>query len=97
VLWIERAKTRAGDRRLELTEVLRPRLAALIAGRDPRRTAVRRPRSPLVGYHVRRLCGWHIAELGAPDTIFTRPDHQWILVPQQQCTTQGLYPLFAIR
>jgi integrase len=34
VLWIERAKTRAGDRRLEVPEVLRPRLAALVAGRD---------------------------------------------------------------
>ena len=35
VLWIERVKTRAGDRRLEVPEVLRPRLAALVAGRAP--------------------------------------------------------------
>jgi len=58
VLWIERAKTRKGDRHLEVPEVLRPRLAALVAGRDGG--------EPLwgdadvdrhwLGYHVRRLC-----------------------------------------
>ena len=56
VLWIERAKSRAGDRHLEVPEVLRPRLAALVVGRgggEPLFGAVDRH---WVGYHVRRIC-----------------------------------------
>jgi integrase len=56
VLWIERAKTRRGDRQLEVPEVLRPRLAALVAGRaggEPLWGDVDRH---WLGYHVRRLC-----------------------------------------
>jgi len=56
VLWIERAKTRAGDRRLEVPEVLRPRLAALIAGRAPDAPLFGDRDRHWVGYHVRRLC-----------------------------------------
>lgn len=56
VLWIERAKSRKGDRHLEVPEVLRPRLAELVAGRGGG--------EPLFGdvdrhwlyRHVRRLC-----------------------------------------
>ncbi len=56
VLWIVRAKTRKGDRRLEIPEVLRPRLAELVKGRDAN--------APLFGpdadrhwlyYHVKRI------------------------------------------
>ena len=55
-LHIERAKTRAGDRRLEVPEVLRPRLAALVAGRDPDAPLFGDHDRHWVGYHVRRLC-----------------------------------------
>jgi len=57
VLWIERAKTRRGDRHLEVPTILRARLAALVAGRgggDPLFGDVDRH---WLGYHVRRLCG----------------------------------------
>jgi integrase len=56
VLWIERAKTRAGDRRLEVPEVLRPQLAALVAGRAPDAPLFGGHDRHWVGYHVRRLC-----------------------------------------
>ena len=56
VLWIERAKTRAGDRRLEVPEVLRPQLAALVAGRAPDAPLFGDHDRHWVGYHVRRLC-----------------------------------------
>lgn len=57
VLWIERAKTRAGDRRLEVPEVLRPRLAALCAGRSGGDRLFGDVDRHWLGYHVRRLCG----------------------------------------
>jgi integrase len=56
VLWIERAKTRAGDQRLEVPEVLQPRLAALISGRDPDAPLFGDHDRHWVGYHARRLC-----------------------------------------
>jgi integrase len=58
VLWIERAKTRKGDRQLEVPEVLRAPLAALVAGRgggEPLWRDADRDRH-WVAYHVRRLC-----------------------------------------
>lgn len=56
VLWIERAKTRAGDRRLEVPEVLRPPLAALVAGRAGGEPLFGDVDRHWLGYHVRRLC-----------------------------------------
>ena len=56
VLWIERAKTRKGDRHLEVPEVLRPRLAALVAGRAGGDLLFGDRDRHWVGYHVRRLC-----------------------------------------
>lgn len=56
VLWIDRAKTKRGDRHLEVPEVLRGPLLELCAGRkstEPLFGAVDRH---WVGYHVRRLC-----------------------------------------
>lgn len=58
VLWIDRAKTRAGNRSMEIPSVLRPALAALIAGRaggEPLWRAENRDRH-WVYRHVRRLC-----------------------------------------
>jgi integrase len=55
VLWIERAKTRAGDRHLEIPEVLRAPLAALCADRGAGEPLFPGDRHWL-GYHVRRLC-----------------------------------------
>jgi len=56
VLWIEGAKTCAGDRRLEVPEVLRPQLAALVARRAPDAPLFGDHDRHWVGYHVRRLC-----------------------------------------
>jgi integrase len=56
VLWIERAKSKAGERHLEVPEVLRPRLAALIAGRRGDEPLFPDRDRHWVGYHVRRLC-----------------------------------------
>jgi integrase len=56
VLWIERAKTRRGDRHLEVPEVLRGPLLELAGARrgtEPLFGAVDRH---WLGYHVRRLC-----------------------------------------
>lgn len=56
VLWIDRAKTRRGDRHLEVPEVLRGPLLELAGGRkgtEPLFGAVDRH---WLGYHVRRLC-----------------------------------------
>ena len=58
VLWIEKAKTRAGNRSLEIPTVLRPALARLVAGRaggEPLWRDERRDRH-WVYRHVRRLC-----------------------------------------
>lgn len=62
VLWIERAKTRAGDRRLEVPEILRPRLAAIVAGRDGGARLFGDVNRHWVWRHVRRLCN----EAGVP-------------------------------
>jgi integrase len=56
ILWIERAKTRAGDRQLEIPEVLRPRLVALAANRAPGERLFGDVDRHWLGYHVRRLC-----------------------------------------
>lgn len=56
VLWIERAKTRKGDRHLEVPEVLRPRLAELVAGRPGGEPLWGDVDRHWLGYHVRRLC-----------------------------------------
>jgi integrase len=55
VLWIERAKTRAGDRHLEIPELLRAPLAELCAGR-PANALIFPGDRHWLGYHVRRLC-----------------------------------------
>lgn len=57
VLWIERAKTRKGDRHLEVPEVLRAPLLALCAGRKNTEPLFGDVDRHWVGYHVRRLCG----------------------------------------
>ncbi len=56
VIWIERAKTRAGDRRLELPEVIRPAMAELVAGRSGGEPLWGEVDRHWIGYHVRRLC-----------------------------------------
>jgi integrase len=56
VLWIERAKTRKGDRHLEVPEVLRPRLAELVAGRAGGEMLFGDVDRQWIAYHVRRLC-----------------------------------------
>lgn len=56
VLWIDRAKTRKGDRHLEVPEVLRPRLAALCAGRRGGEPLFGDVDRHWVGRNVRRLC-----------------------------------------
>jgi len=61
VLWIDRAKTRAGDRHLEVPEVLRDALIALCRDKDgkPREGTAKLfvgVDRHWVGYHVRRLC-----------------------------------------
>jgi integrase len=56
VLWIERAKTRRGDRHLEVPEVLRTPLLELCAGRKSTEPLFGDVDRHWVGYHVRRLC-----------------------------------------
>lgn len=56
VLWIDRAKTRKGDRHLEVPEVLREPLLALCAGRKSTEPLFGDVDRHWVGYHVRRLC-----------------------------------------
>lgn len=56
VLWIERAKTEAGNRHLEIPTVLRDALAARCAGRQPEDLLFPGRSRHWVGYHVRRLC-----------------------------------------
>lgn len=56
VLWIENDKTDAGDRRLEVPEVLRPRLAALAAGRPGGAKLFVDGNRDWLRYHTRRLC-----------------------------------------
>ena len=56
VLWIERAKTRHGDRTLEVPEALRPRLAELVAGRGGGEPLFGDVDRHWLGYHVRRIC-----------------------------------------
>lgn len=55
VLWIENDKTEAGDRRLEVPEVLRARLAALAAGRSGGEKLFRNANRDWLRYHTRRL------------------------------------------
>lgn len=55
VLWIENDKTEAGDRRLEVPEVLRPRLAALAAGRPGGAKLFSNGNRDWLRYHTRRL------------------------------------------
>lgn len=57
VLWIERAKTRKGDRHLEVPEVLRAPLLTLCEGRKSTDRLFGDVDRHWVGYHVRRLCG----------------------------------------
>lgn len=56
VLWIERAKTRKGDRHLEVPTVLRARLGALVAGRGGGEPLFGDVDRHWVGRQVRRLC-----------------------------------------
>jgi integrase len=56
VLWIEGDKTAAGDRRLEVPEVLRPRLLRLAAGRPPTAKLFPDGNRDWLRYHTRRLC-----------------------------------------
>lgn len=56
VLWIDRAKTEAGDRHLEIPLALRDALAARCAGRKPEDLLFPGRSRHWVGYHVRRLC-----------------------------------------
>lgn len=56
VLWIERAKTKAGDRHLEVPEVLRASLAALCAGRGGGEPLFGDVDRHWIGRHARRLC-----------------------------------------
>jgi integrase len=56
VLWIDRAKTRAGDRQLEISDILRSRLAALTAGREGGERLFGDVDRFWIGHHVRRLC-----------------------------------------
>lgn len=56
-LVVEQAKTRVGDRRLEVPAVLRPRLLALAAGRRGDQRLFGAVDRHWLGYHVRRLCG----------------------------------------
>lgn len=56
VLWIERAKTRKGNRHLEVPEVLRERLAAATKGRAGDAPLFGDVDRHWLGYHVRRLC-----------------------------------------
>lgn len=56
VLWIEHDKTDAGDRRLEVPEVLRARLAKLAAGRSGGARLFGDVNRHWVRYHTRRLC-----------------------------------------
>lgn len=56
VLWVENDKTKAGDRRLEVPEVLRPRLAALAAGRSGGARLFTDTNRDWLRYHTRRLC-----------------------------------------
>ena len=56
VLWIDRAKTAAGDRHLEIPLALRDALAARCSGRKPEDLLFPGRSRHWVGYHVRRLC-----------------------------------------
>jgi integrase len=56
VLWIENDKTDAGDRRLEVPEILRARLAALAAGRSGGARLFENTNRDWLRYHCRRLC-----------------------------------------
>lgn len=56
VLWIENDKTDAGDRRLEVPEVLRARLAKLAAGRAGGHRLFPGTNRDWLRYHTRRLC-----------------------------------------
>lgn len=56
VLWIERAKTRRGDRHLEVPEALRGLLLELCAGRKSTEPLFGDVDRHWLGYHVRRLC-----------------------------------------
>ncbi len=58
VLWIDRTKTRAGDRKLEIPQDLREPLARLCAGRGGDEMLFPGRSRHWVGYHVRRLCGF---------------------------------------
>jgi integrase len=55
VLWIENDKTDAGDRRLEVPEILRARLAALAAGRPGGARMFEGTNRHWLRYHTRRL------------------------------------------
>lgn len=56
VLWIERAKTRKGDRHLEVPEVLRAPLLDLCGDRPGDAQLFAGADRHWVGYHVRRIC-----------------------------------------
>lgn len=56
VLWIEHDKTAAGDRRLEVPQLLRARLAALAAGRPGGAQLFEGGNRDWLRYHCRRLC-----------------------------------------
>ncbi len=57
VLWIDDAKTEAGERHLEVPKQLRARLVKLVAGRDAGARLFGDNDRHWVGRHVRRLCG----------------------------------------
>jgi integrase len=56
VIWIDKAKTKAGDRALELPDELRDRLVELAAGKAPTDPLWGEVDRHWLGYHVRRLC-----------------------------------------
>jgi len=56
VLWIDHAKSKAGERQLEIPEMLRKPLARLVAGRAGGERLFGRVDRHWLYYHVRRLC-----------------------------------------
>lgn len=69
VLWIEKDKTDAGDRRLEVPEVLRARLAKLAAGRPGGAKLFVGGNRDWLRYHCRRLCGVAKIDILSPHSL----------------------------
>lgn len=69
VLWIEDDKTDAGDRRLEVPEVLRARLAALAAGRSGGARLFGDVNRHWLRYHARRLAKLAGVQVVSPHSL----------------------------